>query len=528
MDKLHKGWDWKRNSWDFLGLSTPIKDWKQVIADKHLFGLVLDGLLSKIEEKKCSGADQRPDVPANPSSAPADSSRKSRPSTAESLKKDLGKTVHASEQSELWEKKYYDLLAIHRKTQEKNKELEDELAKTQERAVLLEDLFKDVTGDEHIMHLAAQSPQKGKAKLIGEALSNKKAVLLKSLIAQLKRQVAVLKDEQRNKEVFVYSAKEQVDLAEQLLRSAVDAPASKKAEAKKELPKTKEPGRGIETRVVQDCVKRLRALSKYMTRGEKDRLTSSAGVKDAAYLFDAGFLDGHRKQLATVADFASGKIDHLNLAQVSRLESQLSTLYASLLALESCLSTSLEPHLPLFADHIASRFEETMNQVLLAANSLLSLSLLVPAPPLVPLEKALELGGTLPSSMDDIFKALSLTDRERQKLQGVLAPILRSTSDSRMRLEQECRVLNEELEVHRAQYSRYTQTLLHKEQQWKHHQAVVRTRLDKQAGALADFKRRLDCLEWKEEAVEVLLSDLEPLLATTVEAMSLDEVPPNA
>jgi hypothetical protein len=124
--------------------------------------------------------------------------------------------------------------------------------------------------------------------------------------------------------------------------------------------------------------------------------------------------EGQEKGKVSLDQVCSGKIDHLNLKHVSRLESQLHTVLECkfffilarmfppwqncisklnqittvLVQVRSSFQTSLLPNvIPELASHLTHLFSQTEKELHSSIQSLLALSVLVPAAPLPSLER---------------------------------------------------------------------------------------------------------------------------------------------
>jgi hypothetical protein len=233
-------------------------------------------------------------------------------------------------------------------------------------------------------------------------LNYRRSILYQSQIIQLKRQMDSYKKIAMKNELFVYSAQEQLLLIiERFQKYILTLDKSQK------------------TAELQQLLKRIEALASHIVRQERDHIESN---RDPQFQFISEFITGG----VTLDQVSKGSIDHLNLKHVSRLEIQLQKLYAQLSELGTCLSTSLEPNIaPIFQGRIQTVFENSMDQLLLSMNSLLSLSCLLPVAPLPSLEKIKNLGkGSIPSFFDILKKCEPpLSEATVLRLQPVLGPL---------------------------------------------------------------------------------------------------------
>lgn len=120
-----------------------------------------------------------------------------------------------------------------------------------------------------------------------------------------------------------------------------------------------------------------------------------------AFLCMSEFLKPQREEDITLFDVASGKLDHINLKQVTKLETKLASLYREMIHLHEILEPDMEEKQDpkeeqvTSSNHVASAVRDRFKTQLLKSCAmmkdccadLLSLSLLYPCAPWPPLKK---------------------------------------------------------------------------------------------------------------------------------------------
>ncbi|XP_032218009.2 uncharacterized protein LOC5517612 [Nematostella vectensis] len=163
----------------------------------------------------------------------------------------------------------------------------------------------------------------------------------------------------------------------------------------------------------------------------------------------------------TLLDICSGKLDHLNLKHVSKLESKLCKTYKQMLLLKEVLSNSTSQqttriaqqteHLALpIRERLANHVTTTTHMLGEACQDLLSLSVLFPAAPWPPLKKKIRSDFTLENIMAHMPQGLSR--KREQEIHSVVDALLKAVSYNRHMLAIEVKVLKEELAFHQQVY----------------------------------------------------------------------------
>lgn len=174
-------------------------------------------------------------------------------------------------------------------------------------------------------------------------------------------------------------------------------------------------------------------------------------------------------QALTLLDCCSGKVEHLNLKHVSRLESKLCKLYKNMV----CLNEMLQ-HQPssmpvvLTSEHISQPIKDrlaghvtTVTDMLRdCSEDLLSLSVLYPAAPWPPLKKIIREDLTEENIMSHMP---DLSRKKQQEVRSVVQGLMKSISYLKHILSLEIKILKEELSFHRQVYecqAEYAESLL--------------------------------------------------------------------
>lgn len=174
-------------------------------------------------------------------------------------------------------------------------------------------------------------------------------------------------------------------------------------------------------------------------------------------------------QALTLLDCCSGKVEHLNLKHVSRLESKLCKLYKNMV----CLNEMLQ-HQPssmpvvLTSEHISQPIKDrlaghvtTVTDMLRdCSEDLLSLSVLYPAAPWPPLKKIIREDLTEENIMSHMP---DLSRKKQQEVRSVVQGLMKSVSYLKHVLSLEIKILKEELSFHRQVYecqAEYAESLL--------------------------------------------------------------------
>jgi hypothetical protein len=239
-------------------------------------------------------------------------------------------------------------------------------------------LYNQLVGDQRVTNQTNRIKKK-------EELNDRRSMLYQSQIIQLKRQLGIYKEIAQKKELFVYSAQEQANLVLERFQKYVAS-----LESSQKIPE------------LESLFKRLEALAKHISRQERDNIDN---LSDPQFQFISDFVSP--KSVLTLHKASDGSIDHLNVEQVARLDVQLQSLYGKLSELEASLSTSFEPNVaPLFQKQVQTVFEASMNELVGAMNSLLSVSTLLPAAPIPSVDRVTPLN-PVASSFEELFQKLS-------------------------------------------------------------------------------------------------------------------------
>ncbi len=261
-------------------------------------------------------------------------------------------------------------------------------------------------------------------------VNDRKMVLLQSQIYQLKRQISVLREQNEHREIFVYGAKEQVDTVLDQLKTIKEEGSKQSVEVKKSKPFDKE------TLSVGDSIKRLEALSKFITRGEKNRIRP---VSSDIYTFSSSFLKSSRKpSVFDICDPSLG-LELFNLAQMGRLEALLSRLFRNLVCLEILIpDVTLTLPTSVFQNKLGSLVKDTVQDVGLAVTYLSSVASLVPASPSEKLEDLIGeewKGKDIQAMVYEMIRKVVPSEMNRQSLQSMLTTVLRSMKDNEVRIK---------------------------------------------------------------------------------------------
>lgn len=163
-------------------------------------------------------------------------------------------------------------------------------------------------------------------------------------------------------------------------------------------------------------------------------------------------------QTLTLLDCCSGKVEHLNLKHVSRLESKLCKLYKNMVCLNEMLQleNSSQPA-SLSSEHISQPIRDrleghvtTVTDILRdCCQDLLSLSVLYPAAPWPPLKKVIREDLTEENIMSHMPE---LSRKKQQEVRSVVQALMKSISYTKHILSLEIKILKEELSFHRQVY----------------------------------------------------------------------------
>ncbi|KAJ7384491.1 hypothetical protein OS493_021120 [Desmophyllum pertusum] len=163
-------------------------------------------------------------------------------------------------------------------------------------------------------------------------------------------------------------------------------------------------------------------------------------------------------QAVTLLDCCSGKVEHLNLKQVSRLESKLCKLYKNMVCLNEMLQRqSSSTSVVLNSEHISQPIRDRLTSHVTTvtdmlrdcSEDLLSLSVLYPAAPWPPLKKIIREDLTEENIMSHMP---DLSRKKQQEVKSVVQVLMKTISYSKHILSLELKILKEELSFHRQVY----------------------------------------------------------------------------
>lgn len=178
---------------------------------------------------------------------------------------------------------------------------------------------------------------------------------------------------------------------------------------------------------------------------------------------------GGADQAVTLLDCCSGRVEHLNLKHVSRLESKLCKLYKNMVCLKETLQTqSSSTPVVLTSEHIAQPIKERLASHVTAVSDmlrdcsgdLLCLSVLYPAAPWPPLKKVICEDLTEENIMSHMP---DLSRKKLQEVRSVVQVLMKSVSYLKYMLSLEIKILKEELSFHQQVYecqNDYVESLL--------------------------------------------------------------------
>jgi predicted nuclease with TOPRIM domain len=174
------------------------------------------------------------------------------------------------------DEKYSELVSKHQILIQKVQQIETEKVQLQSKLESIESLYSElIIGKENV-----DKQNRSLSKKYNQ-LTIQKSIVYQSQIIQLKRQLDKYKQVANKKELFVYSAQEQVFMCLEKARSLESLISDKPA--------------------LEGLIKRLQALSKHITRSERDHIES---IEPNAFHFISDFLHGHKE--ITMNDVCSG------------------------------------------------------------------------------------------------------------------------------------------------------------------------------------------------------------------------------
>ncbi|CAE1312789.1 unnamed protein product [Acanthosepion pharaonis] len=177
----------------------------------------------------------------------------------------------------------------------------------------------------------------------------------------------------------------------------------------------------------------------------------------------------------SLLDCSTGKLEHLNLKFVARLESRLSSLLRELVQLQHSLDShkTLTTATPMSTktmskDFLVNRIEQHQKEQiekccqLLQASSehLMDLTMLHPSAPWGPLRRPLFQNGT---TVEQIMAALPRSSSINSKVKAVIEALMKAVNYKQLMCQQQIQALKAELKFHREVYSlqiSYTHSLM--------------------------------------------------------------------
>lgn len=181
------------------------------------------------------------------------------------------------------------------------------------------------------------------------------------------------------------------------------------------------------------------------------------------FLCMSEFLKPQREEDLTLFDVASGKLDHINLKQVTKLETKLASLYREMSHLHEILEPDMEEKQDpkeeqvTSSNHVASAVRDRLKTRLLKSCAmmkdccadLLSLSLLYPCAPWPPLKK----NAIKDISAACVIKCLPLLPKSKSAdVHSVIETLIRTYNYKHQMSQHEIKSLREELKFHKSIY----------------------------------------------------------------------------
>ncbi|XP_022803404.1 uncharacterized protein LOC111340771 isoform X2 [Stylophora pistillata] len=278
-----------------------------------------------------------------------------------------------------------------------------------------------------------------------ERFDERRVNLLKSQVIQLERQVLLQASAlQARKNVFIQIENKLLNLKEAL----------------RSLYSPDDPSNYIT--VLRECIQNL----EYRLEGTRLDLYKNKEIAEADDLclpaiYMGDFLKQSKSvedQTLTLLDCCSGKVEHLNLKHVVRLESKLCKLYKNMVCLNEMLQLEISSQpASLSSEHISQPIRDrleghvtTVTDILRdCCQDLLSLSVLYPAAPWPPLKKVIREDLTEENVMSHMPE---LSRKKQQEVRSVVQALMKSISYTKHILSLEIKILKEELSFHRQVY----------------------------------------------------------------------------
>ncbi|KAJ3044783.1 hypothetical protein HDV00_000658 [Rhizophlyctis rosea] len=332
------------------------------------------------------------------------------------------------------------------------------------------------------------------------SLERRRTALLRSQIIQLQREVIAQRDSLIEKEHSGQDVDEDVNRIKELVKGILTEDTSKYSP------------RHIDS--LKQTLQITSAISKRLNRHTvRDRLTSREEERTPAVEFLSEFIcPKRRKELRAVslADVVSGRIEHLNLRHVARLERQLGQLYGDLAALRSSLANSFEPFVvPDLPQHVNDTFDRTMKGLVSAMNALISVSVLVPAAPLPDIDKgAIE----IPTASEVAQYLPNMSAGLRSKVEEAITVLLKAMQAYEDSYEGEKSALETELKFHRDLYIQHTEHITSLVDKMEEARKTIVEEVQGVGDSIADLRTKLGSLVFTQDAVRQFLADSETTL----------------
>nr|XP_022329996.1 uncharacterized protein LOC111128586 [Crassostrea virginica]XP_022329997.1 uncharacterized protein LOC111128586 [Crassostrea virginica]XP_022329998.1 uncharacterized protein LOC111128586 [Crassostrea virginica] len=181
------------------------------------------------------------------------------------------------------------------------------------------------------------------------------------------------------------------------------------------------------------------------------------------FLCMTDFVKPQKQEVITLFDVASGNLDHLNLKQVTKLETKLALLYKEMIHLHEILEPDMEENQDVKEEqvtsskHVASAVRDRFKTRLLKSCAmmkdccadLLSLSLLYPCAPWPPLKK----NAIKDVSAAHVIKSLPLLPKSKSgDVHSVIEALIRTFNYKNQMTQHEIKSLRDELKFHKSIY----------------------------------------------------------------------------
>ncbi|XP_067057661.1 uncharacterized protein [Acropora muricata] len=279
-----------------------------------------------------------------------------------------------------------------------------------------------------------------------EKFDERRVTLLKSQVIQLERQILLQSSAlQARRDVFLEVENKLLNLKE-ALRGLYESESSSSYLT-------------VSREVVQNLEYKVEVLRLDLYKSKEKADCKDLGLP---VIFMEDFLRQSKHaddQPVTLLDCCSGRVQHLNLKHVSRLESKLCKLYKNMVCLKETLQNQAtsKASAVLTSSHIAQPIKErVLSHVMVVSDmlqdcsqDLLYLSLLYPAAPWPPLKKVVQEDLTeenIMSHMPDMSR------KKMQEVRSVVQVVMKSISYLKHMLSLQIKILKEELSFHQQVY----------------------------------------------------------------------------